>query len=106
MDQNTVAILLIISALLPVAINFAKRDHFSNAINSAIAIAVYIAVGVVTPFINGQAITFDNLVIDIGIVLGGGTAAYTAFWKNQINPPASTSVVVKTVVATIVSLFR
>lgn len=84
MDVHT--ILIIIGLLLPVLIRFAKRAHFDPAVNGLIAVAVYLVVGVVSPFVAGQPITADNLVIDIGIVLTAGTAGYTAFWKNLEDP--------------------
>lgn len=83
MDAHGIAI--IVGLLLPILISFVKKQHFANATNGAIAVAVYAIVGVATLLVSGEAVSAQNLVVDIGIITTAGTVAYTAFWKNLEN---------------------
>lgn len=84
--MDTATTLIIIGSLLPVLIRFAKRAHYDPVINGAIAVAVYVIVGVASPFVAGQPVTLNNLITNIGIVMAAGTVGYVAFWKNIENP--------------------
>lgn len=84
MDTHSLEIL--VGLLLPILISFVKQRHFSQAVNGSIAVAVYAVVGVGALLASGELVSFQNLVVDIGIVTAAGTVAYTAFWKNIEDP--------------------
>ncbi len=72
----------VIGFLLPVLIAFLKREHFPNAWNAFIAIAVYLVAGIGAVAISGQSFDLNNIVPSVAIFTASGTVAYQLFWKN------------------------
>ncbi len=71
-----------LGVILPVFISLLKREHFPNAWNALIAIAVYIVVGVVAVAFSGNSFDLNNILPSVGTFGAAGTLAYTMFWKN------------------------
>ncbi|MGH2512372.1 MAG: hypothetical protein ACRDGQ_06770 [Candidatus Limnocylindrales bacterium] len=76
----------VLGILLPVLIAFLKREHFSNAVNGAIALVVYVVAGAFAVLLSGTPVDVDNLVPTISIIAAAGTIAYAAFWSNWGDP--------------------
>jgi hypothetical protein len=79
---NSQELILLLGLVLPLLIAVCKQSGFSIQANALIATGVYIVFGVTSLIVSGQAITLDNLVVDVGIVTAAGTVAYNLFWQN------------------------
>lgn len=73
---------VVLGFFLPILVAFIKREHFPNAWNAIIAIAVYIVFGVAAVVFSGQPFVLDNIIPSVGIFTAAGTVGYAAFWKN------------------------
>ncbi len=80
LSQGEIAAVL--GVILPVFIGFIKQEHFPNAWNALIAVAVYIVVGVVAVAFSGNSFDINNILPSVGTFAAAGTIAYQLFWKN------------------------
>jgi predicted Na+-dependent transporter len=80
LSQGEIAAIL--GVILPVFIGFIKQEHFPNAWNALIAIAVYVIVGVVAVAFSGDSFNLSNILPSVGTFTAAGTLAYQLFWKN------------------------
>jgi hypothetical protein len=76
----------IVAIFVPLLVAVLKRDGFSQTVNSLIAIAVYVVVGVLSVLVSGQALDVNNIMPAVAIFVAGGTIAYQLFWKNWGDP--------------------
>ena len=82
MTVDTTAAQTLVALFVPLIVSLVKQEHWSNTINGAVAIAVYIAAGVIAVVTSGQPFDLNNVVPAVTIFVTVGTVAYTAFWKN------------------------
>jgi hypothetical protein len=80
--DNTTIVETLIAAILPVLINFLKRENLPNQVNAIIAVLVYLIAGVAGVLASGQPITAQTWIATATLFVTVGTVAYTAFWKN------------------------
>lgn len=82
----------VVAIFVPLLVSVVKRDAFSATANALIAVVVYVVVGGLSVLVAGQAFTLDNLTPAIAIFVGGGTIAYTLFWKNWGDPQITSAI--------------
>lgn len=87
MDPTFIAVSIVVAAILPVLIRFVKQEHFSQAVNGAIAVGVYVVAGALAVVVSNTQIDFANVTTICALFAGAGTVAYTAFWKNLETTP-------------------
>ena len=80
------------AVFIPLLVSVLKRQGFPNTLNAAIAIGVYVIVGVLSVLVAGQAFTLDNIAPAVTIFVAGGTVAYSLFWKNWGDPQITAAV--------------
>ena len=85
-------LMAVAAIFVPLLVSVLKRENLSNAVNGAIAVGVYVVVGLIAVVVSGQTFTLDNIVPAISIFTVGGTAAYTMFWSNWGDPQITAKV--------------
>ena len=81
MDPFTNPVVLGFAALLPLLIAFVKQSGWSTSANAGIALACYIAVGVVGAIATEGAPTLETIVPWVTTVTLVGKVAYDLFWS-------------------------
>lgn len=81
MDPTTNSAFIIFAAISPLLISLVKQSGFSRQVNSLIALACYIVVGIVGALLSGQPLTIENAVELIATATVVGSAAYALVWS-------------------------
>jgi len=80
MDVNVNPAFVLFCAVSPLLIALVKQQGFSTQVNSLIAFACYIVVGIAGALLSGTALTVENAVILVTIATVVGSAAYNLVW--------------------------
>lgn len=72
---------ILFAALCPLLIAVIKQEGFSAQVNSVIALACYVIVGILGALLSSGPFTLDNVVGLITIATLVGSAAYSLFWS-------------------------
>jgi predicted exporter len=81
MDVTINPAFVLFCAVAPLLIAFVKQSGWSSQVNSLIALACYIVVGIAGALVSGQALTLDNAVGLITVATLVGSAAYAMVWS-------------------------
>ena len=81
MDPFTNPVVLVFAALLPLLIAFVKQSGWSTSANAGIALACYVAVGVVGAIAVSGTPTLETIVPWVTTVTLVGKVAYDLFWS-------------------------
>jgi len=82
MDATTNPAFIIFASLSPLLIAFVKQSGFSRQVNSIIALACYILVGIAGVLVSGEELSWENAVSLIAIATVVGSASYALVWNN------------------------
>lgn len=81
MDPFTNPAVLGFAALLPLVIAFVKQSGWSSSANAGLALAVYVAVGIVGAVATAGVPTLETIVPWVTTVTLVGKVAYDLFWS-------------------------
>jgi len=82
MDPLSNPAFIIFAAVSPLLIALVKQSGLSSQVNSIIAFACYIVVGILGMLMSGESLTIENAVPLIAIATVVGSAAYGLIWSN------------------------
>ena len=88
--MTTSNIEIAVAFFIPLLVSALKKTTYPAIYNAAIALAVYVVVGVLSVVVSGP-IDVNNLVPTITIFVTEGTIAYQLFWKNWTGEAAITA---------------
>lgn len=81
LDPTQGVALLLFALIAPLLISFVKQAGFTRQQNALVALACYIAFGVIGVIFSGIEMTAQNLVPIIIVMTLTGRAAYSMFWS-------------------------
>ena len=80
--DNATAWALIIGAVLPFLIAVVNRPKWSGTVRQIVAVAISLAVGLVTVVVQGAAdFTLQGALVTLAAVVGAAQATYALVWK-------------------------
>lgn len=82
MDPLTNPAFVLFAAVSPLLISFIKQSGWSPQVNSLVALACYIVVGIAGALVSGEELTAENAVALIAVATAVGTVAYQLVWSN------------------------
>lgn len=92
MTLTTDQIMGVVAIFVPLLVAVAKKQRFSPALNAAIAIVIYVVVGLIAVVASGEALDINNIIPAVTIFTGVGTIAYQLWWKNWGDEQIQTTV--------------
>jgi hypothetical protein len=84
--MTTEQLMGIVAIFVPLLVAVVKKSNFSATVNAAIAVVIYVVVGLGAVLVSGQPFTLDNILPSVATFTTVGTVAYQLFWKNWGDP--------------------